>query len=212
MITSKMQPKVTNAFSTGVILFCTSALSAVATPAHSISFSQTKSSCVYTSGSVRSWGRKESGKTSDMECATETIVEQEFEVEVTGELSVADIVTQSKSVLGLNKTDLSKLLNVSRMTLDRHVKGASVKDDGMERYLFVSELITAINSKYGKSLAPFSSNVLIDGKSFKKHLITSNSLEYVVNIASKLHAKSEALVNHEYQAGSKDFISGVVIR
>jgi hypothetical protein len=80
-------------------------------------------------------------------------------------------IVKTKEILGLNKSDICKFLKISRIALDKIVKGSPMNNEVNQRYILLNQIVSFVDGQFGSRLASFSSNVLINGKSFKKHIL-----------------------------------------
>ncbi|MDU0112283.1 hypothetical protein RT723_04575 [Psychrosphaera aquimarina] len=120
---------------------------------------------------------------------------------------VSDLIIKAKEVLGLNKTDMSKFLYISRIILDKHIKGGVVED--RQRYEMLNDAVKDIYSVFGSTLSPFSSNVMIDGKTFKQHILESVDLQDIVKAANLLATKTKSAYCNNAEANSKSYINTI---
>jgi hypothetical protein len=120
---------------------------------------------------------------------------------------VADLIIKAKAALGLNKNDMSKFLELPRVVLDRHVKGGALENT--QRYEVLNEIVESIDSVFGSSLSPFSSNVMVYGKTFKQHILESVDLQEIIKAASLLSIKTKSASYTTVEANSKSYINTI---
>jgi hypothetical protein len=101
-------------------------------------------------------------------------------------------IVKTKDVLGLNKSDVCKFLKISRISLDKYVKGSPVKNEVSQRCILLNQIVSFIDGEFGSTLASFSSNVMINGKTFKKHIL---DLDEVIEINDTAYLLSEMTKN-----------------
>lgn len=123
------------------------------------------------------------------------------------ELVVEELVIRAKNILGINKNEVSKFVGLSRMTLDRHVKGSAIKDATMDRYKILASIIISVEKSYGESLAPYASNIIIDGTTFKKHLLNAKDVSQINDVASLLAKKMDTVSVKSKDTSGKDFVN-----
>lgn len=79
-----------------------------------------------------------------------------------------DLINKIKDIFGLNPTQLSKIVDVSRATIYNHMK-LEIGTGSVETYQDLYQLALTVEAKHG-SISNGLKSVLVNGKSLLKHL------------------------------------------
>jgi hypothetical protein len=120
-------------------------------------------------------------------------------------------IVKTKEVLGLNKSDICKFLKISRISLDKYVKGLPIKNEVSQRCILLNQIVSFIDCEFGSTLASYSSNLIINGKTFKKHILDIDEVIEINDIAYLLSEMTKNRPTKTKTSNSHNYINTIGI-
>lgn len=125
-------------------------------------------------------------------------------------VTVSDMIKEITSVLGVNLSQLSRILGVSRATIYNHMN-ANDAANSIEDYSELFHLSLLIHNKYS-NVSNCLKTVLVDGKTLLRHLEAEyKNTNKILSVIEQIHDKVPNKINKELSVSEQKRLNYIYI-